>query len=200
MTTVTYRTASIQTRHHEPAAHESPPIMTIPLVILAFCAVFVGITLTLFTDNSFAHFLERTLTNDVYRLPMPHEHYEWLTMGLSVLIALAGVAIAYWMYVVNPALPKKLATHMQPLYQLSLNKFYIDEIYGAFIIAPLNALAGGSYRVDQHVIDGFVDWFGQSPTLLGKLFRPVQNGLVQFYALAMVLGLAVFLIALLRAL
>ena len=50
--------------------------------------------------------------------------------------------------------------------------------------------------VRPHLIDGFVDWFGQSPTLLGKLFRPVQNGLVQFYALAMVLGLTVFLLAL----
>jgi NADH-quinone oxidoreductase subunit L len=122
-------------------------------------------------------------------------------MGLSVALALGGAGVAYWMYVANPALPKELAAKAQWLYQLSLNKFYIDELYAAFILAPLNALAGGSYRVDQYVLDGFVDWFGQSPTLLGRLFRPVQNGLVQFYALAMVLGLAVFLIAaLLRAL
>src|SRR5579872_2523527 len=186
--------------HHQPVAHESPPIMTVPLVILAVCAVFVGITLTLFTNNSFAHFLERTLTNDVYKLPTPHEHYEWLAMGLSVLIALAGLALAWWMYIFSPARPKELAAQIPVLYHLSLNKFYIDELYGAFILAPMNMLAGGSYRVDLDVIDAFVDWFGQSPTLLGKLFRPVQNGLVQFYALAMVLGLAVFLIALIRAL
>ena len=60
----------------------------------------------------------------------------------------------------------------------------------------MNMLAGGSYRVDQYVVDGFVDWFGQSPTLLGRVLRPMQNGLVQFYALATVLGLTVFLVAL----
>ena len=49
---------------------------------------------------------------------------------------------------------------------------------------------------DQYVVDGLVDLVGQVPRLLGVLFRPVQNGLVQFYALAMVLGLTVFLLAL----
>jgi NADH-quinone oxidoreductase subunit L len=187
-------------QHHQPVAHESPPLMTIPLVVLAVFAVGVGITLTLFTNNSFAHFLERTLTNEVYDLPHPHDEYQWIAMGLSVLIAIAGVVVAYWMYVVNPALPKQFAANVPMLYQLSLNKFFIDELYAAFILAPLNALTGGSYRVDQYVVDGFVDWFGQSPVLLGRLFRPVQNGLVQFYALAMVLGLTVFLLALMRAL
>ena len=183
--------------HHQPEAHESPPIMTTPLVILAVFAVGIGMTLTLFTGDGFAHFLERTLCNDVYRFAEPKNEHHWLVMAVSIIVAIGGVGVAYWMYVVNPALPKQLAAAKAPvLYQLSLNKFFIDELYAAFILVPLNALAGGSYRFDQHVVDGFVDWFGQSPALLGQLFRPVQNGLVQFYALAMVLGLTVFLLAL----
>jgi NADH-quinone oxidoreductase subunit L len=51
--------------------------------------------------------------------------------------------------------------------------------------------------VDQYLVDGLVDLVGQVPRLLGILFRPIQNGLVQFYALAMVLGLTVFLLSLL---
>jgi proton-translocating NADH-quinone oxidoreductase chain L len=188
------------TQHHTPVAHESPPVMTIPLWVLAFFAVGVGLALTLLSGNSFAHFLGRMLRNDVYRFAEPVHETQWLVMGLSVLVALGGVALAYWMYVADPTLPKRVAAAVPVLYQLSLNKFFVDEIYAAFIVAPLNVLAGGSYAVDQYVIDGFVDWFGQSPTLLGRLFRPVQNGLVQFYALAMVLGLAVFLLALIRAL
>ena len=98
-----HREGPAPTQHHQPVAHESPPLMTIPLMILAVFAVGIGITLTLFSNNSFAHFLERTLTNEVYGLPHPHDEYQWLLMGLSVLVAVAGVAVAYWMYVVNPA-------------------------------------------------------------------------------------------------
>jgi NADH-quinone oxidoreductase subunit L len=140
------------------------------------------------------------LENKVYDLPEAHHELHYTIMAIGTLVALGGVGVAYWMYVADPSLPKKFAARVPALYQLSLNKFFVDEIYAAFIIAPLNALAGGSYHVDLYVIDGFVDWFGTLPALIGKLFRPVQNGLVQFYALAMVLGLAVFLLALLKAL
>jgi NADH-quinone oxidoreductase subunit L len=188
------------TQHHAPEAHESPPIMTYPLIVLAVFAVGIGIALTLFSGNSFAHFLGRMLENTVYKLPEAHHELHYSIMAVGTLVALGGVGVAYWMYVADSSLPKKFAARVPALYQLSLNKFFVDEIYAAFIIAPLNALAGGSYRVDLYVIDGFVDWFGTLPALMGKLFRPVQNGLVQFYALAMVLGLAVFLLALLKAL
>jgi NADH-quinone oxidoreductase subunit L len=188
------------TAHHMPVAHESPPVMTVPLMILAVFAAGVGIALTLFSGDSFAHFLGRMLENKVYGLEPAEHGWHFGVMATSTLVALGGVALAYWMYVADPTLPKRVAAAVPVLYQLSLNKFFVDEIYAAFIVAPLNVLAGGSYAVDQYVIDGFVDWFGQSPTLLGRLFRPVQNGLVQFYALAMVLGLAVFLLALVRAL
>jgi NADH-quinone oxidoreductase subunit L len=192
--------APAPTRHHEPVAHESPLIMTIPLWILAFFAVVVGLALTLLSGDSFAHFLGRMLENKVYGLEPAEHRWHFGVMATSTLVALGGVALAYWMYVADPTVPKRAAAAVPVLYQLSLNKFFVDEIYAAFILAPLNVLAGGSYGVDQYVIDGFVDWFGQLPALLGRLFRPVQNGLVQFYALAMVLGLAVFLLALIRAL
>ena len=61
---------------------------------------------------------------------------------------------------------------------------------------PLAVLAAFIRVFDLYIIDGLVDLFAQIPRLLGYLFRPVQNGLVQFYSLAMVLGLTIFLVAL----
>jgi NADH-quinone oxidoreductase subunit L len=121
-------------------------------------------------------------------------------MVLSSVIALAGIAVAWLMYVKRVDLPGKLATAWQGAYQLSLNKFFIDEFYGAFILGPLAVLTHTIRLVDYFLVDGLVDLIGQVPSWIGWLFRPVQNGLVQFYALAMMLGLTVFLLALIRAL
>ena len=84
---------------------------------------------------------------------------------------------------------------MQGLYQLSLNKFYFDELYNFFVVQPL-AGAAEFCRLFDYVIDSLVDIIGQLPRFFGLVFRPIQNGLTQFYALAMALGLTVFLVAL----
>jgi NADH-quinone oxidoreductase subunit L len=77
---------------------------------------------------------------------------------------------------------------------LSRNKFYLDEIYQALLVWPLRGLATLSRFLDWGFIDGLVvGGIGKLPALAGKLPRPIQNGLVQFYALAMTLGLAVLL-------
>ena len=63
---------------------------------------------------------------------------------------------------------------------------------------PLAVVTALCRVFDQYIVDGLVDLIGQAPRLVGVLFRPVQNGLIQFYALAMILGLVVFLLALAR--
>jgi NADH-quinone oxidoreductase subunit L len=72
----------------------------------------------------------------------------------------------------------------------------VDELYDIFLVRPLAGLAGFFRIFDQYVIDGIVDLVGHVPRFIGALLRPIQNGLVQFYALAMMLGLTVFLAAL----
>ena len=69
----------------------------------------------------------------------------------------------------------------------------------ACVVAPLAAVAYVSRFLDLQILDSIVDHLGQIPAFIGQVFRPIQNGLVQFYALAMALGMTVFLIALLRA-
>lgn len=176
--------------HH---AHESPPVMTIPLMVLAVGAVFAGIAVG--PTHGFEHFL--SLTPQLGRIK---EEPNYLMMLVSSLVALGGIGVAYWMYVREVGVADRLMKSAQSLYYLSLNKLYIDEIYYAFIVAPLSALAIIFRIFDLYILDGLVDLIGQVPRLIGQMFRPIQNGLVQFYALAMVLGMAVFLIALMRAL
>jgi NADH-quinone oxidoreductase subunit L len=171
-------------------AHESPPVMTWPLIVLAVFAVGIGGALG--PTGLFTALLERTP-----RLPAAATHETNLVlMGISLLIALFGIALAWLTYVRYPAWPTALARSLQALYQLSLNKFHFDELYAVFVVKPLEALATVSRVFDQYVIDGLVDLCGQTPRLFGFLFRPLQNGLVQFYALAMILGLTAFLLAL----
>jgi NADH-quinone oxidoreductase subunit L len=130
-------------------------------------------------------------------LPVSAEHSISLgLMALSAVVALGGIGLAWLMYYHRPDLPGKLAASAQGLYQLSLNKFYVDELYDALLVQPLLGFAQFCRILDLHLVDGVVDLVGHVPRLIGARFRPVQNGLVQFYALAMVLGLTVLLFAL----
>jgi NADH-quinone oxidoreductase subunit L len=118
-------------------------------------------------------------------------------MVVSSVIALGGIGIAWWMYVREPGAATRLAHRLQGAYQLSLNKFHVDDVYD-MLIRVLGVFTSFCRWFDMNVVDGLVDWIGRAPRLVGALFRPVQNGLIQFYALAMILGLVVFLLALAR--
>ncbi len=177
--------------HH---AHESPPVMLWPLRILAGGAVFLGVLIG--PTGVIGGFL--TLTP---RLEHVSEHgVNFAMLAVSSVIALGGIGLAWWMYARQPGMADRLAERAAGLYYLSLNKLYLDEIYYAAIVAPMNGLAALSRVFDFHFLDGLVDLIGQSPRYFATLFRPIQNGLVQFYALATVLGMTVFLAALMYAL
>ena len=170
--------------------YESPLVMTIPLMILAVFALGVGFALG--PTRLFEHFVGRTPG-----LPESEgEPLNFVMMAVSSLIAVGGIFVAWLMYVRQPDLPGRLANATQGLYQLSLNKFHIDELYDALLLKPLAGLTAFIRIFDLYVLDGIVDLTGYLLRWFGFRFRPVQNGLVQFYALAMVLGLTVFLIAL----
>jgi NADH-quinone oxidoreductase subunit L len=176
-------------------AHESPPVMLVPLMVLAVGAVAAGIIVEPFT-HWFSGLVERT----PYLETLPEHKTDLAVMAGGVLFAVAGVGVAFFMYVYRPGFPGELVRAMQRAYQWSLNKAYFDELYDFFIVQPLVGLSRFCRVFDQYVVDSLVDLLGQVPRLFGVLFRPMQNGLVQFYALAMVAGLVVFLIALVRAL
>ena len=175
--------------HH---AHESPPVMTVPLAVLAVGAVGVG------AIEPATHAFSGLLAGYTRGLEGLHAHpLDFGLMTLSGLVALAGIAAAWYVYALRPALAKGAADGAPALYQASLNKFFFDELYQGLIVRPLRGFADFCRVIDGAVVDGLVDLVGQVPRMFGQLYRPVQNGLVQFYALAMILSLAVFLLVLL---
>ncbi len=178
-------------------AHESPPVMTVPLVVLSVFAAGVGLVLGPLT-LSFEHLL---LSASIFDgLARGAEVADYGVMAVSSVLAVGGIALAWFMYVRQPDLPARVAASARALYQLSYNKFHVDELYHALVVAPADGLGRAARGFDLNVVDGIVDLVGHLPALVGWLFRPMQNGLVQFYALTMVLGMAVFLLALLYSL
>jgi NADH-quinone oxidoreductase subunit L len=184
--------------HH---AHESPWPMTLPLVVLAVFAFGIGWYCE--RDHWFAHMLEQTPSlayisqehmPTALRGPFGEFHIE--IAALSTLVALAGVALAAFLYLGDRTEVDYLSRVLRPFYQASYHKFWWDQIYTVIVIWPVKALAAVSYLIDRVLIDGFVDFCGYLPQLLGKTLRSLQTGLVQFYALAMVMALAVLLLTL----
>jgi NADH-quinone oxidoreductase subunit L len=89
------------------------------------------------------------------------------------------------------------ALDLAGLYRLSYGKFFFDPLYSAIVVRPLEIFARFCAWFDRNVIDLTVDIIGFLPKMIGLLLRPLQGGLIQFYALAMVLGVLVLMIILL---
>jgi NADH-quinone oxidoreductase subunit L len=118
---------------------------------------------------------------------------------LSTILVLFGMVFAAVFYLGNRKKAEWLAKAMDffGLYSLAHGKFFIDPLYRLAVVLPMLAVARLAAWFDHTVVDGIVDVSGASPRTLGSLLRPVQNGLIPFYALAMVFGLLILLGALL---
>jgi len=194
--------------HH---IHESPKIMTVPLMILAFLSViggYVGVPHVLGGANHVHEFLAPvlgggaepgkahagiTLISQAWAssgVTGGHSAaLELLMMAVSVIIALIGIGIAYLFYVKNPALPKLLAERWNGLYRLVFNKYYIDEIYQVLFVNSFKWAGTGLWRgFDDLVIDGTVNGTAYLIGWLSGVMRRMQTGLVQNYAFSMVIG------------
>ncbi|MBI4227206.1 MAG: NADH-quinone oxidoreductase subunit L, partial [Candidatus Omnitrophica bacterium] len=190
--------------------HESPAIMTIPLVLLAVASAGVGLLGSPWSGHAFQQFLGGH-----------HPHApDVMVMALSTLIAGLGLGAAAWRYGLNrPLLPAGLRAALAPWQRLAAQKYYVDELYDRWLIQPLLAATRGAFRVDQRVIDGAVNLAGTATLRLsqvkrwidtvlvdgvvngtaatvggvGALARRLQTGLVQQYLLLATLGAAILL-------
>lgn len=176
--------------HHSDVPHESPLSMTFPLMALAIPSIFVGLVGTPFA-NYFEAFIHPP--GEVVHEAAEFEWSEFLTMGgSSVGIALIGITLASLMYLSRKIDAGAIAKTIQPLYQLSLNKWYIDDIYNVVFVQGSRRLARQVLEVDIRIVDGVVNLAGFVTLVSGEGLKYLENGRVQFYALIVfgaVLGL-----------
>ena len=167
--------------------HEPSPTMTIPLIVLAALAIVTGYL-------GIPGFLSPALPGPT-SLPPAHESAaSFAIMALATVMGLGGIALAYVVYVLKPALPSILAQQWSSLYAGSLHKWYVDELYDAWFVRPTMEAANDLWQwVDMRIIDATVNGVAGSINLWSRALRLIQSGEVQHYALAMALGAVVIL-------
>jgi len=203
-------TGTPRDQHAYDHAHESPKSMTVPLMILAVlsvCAGWVGIP-----------WLHKGYSSFVFYGAVHHVPPSFILMGISLLVAISGIGLAYLMYVKGSISPVKMAQRFKPIHTFLFNKWYFDELYMATIINPtywlmevlfkfdqliIDGIVNGAGKVtlflswahqqfDIYVVDGAVNGSGYLSMFLGRTIRKIQTGQLQTYALVVFLGAVVF--------
>ena len=164
-----------ENRMYEHKPHEAPMTMAFPLMFLAAMAMVTG----------FIPFSEYVSPDRI-----PYEtHMHWNIAVPSIIIAVLGISVAAWMYLKPGSVPDKMAKAMPGLYKLSLNKFYIDEIYLWVTHKVIfDHISAPIAWFDRHVVDGSMDGIAWvTRTVSGKI-KGLQSGQLQQYAYVMVMG------------
>ncbi|GAB4072472.1 NADH-quinone oxidoreductase subunit L [Ancylobacter sonchi] len=180
--------------HHYEHAHESPLTMLIPLGVLSIGALFAGMILyPYFVGHDVEHFFRESLFfgPDNKILEEIHHIPAWAKWSPTVMMV-GGFVVAYWMYIVNPAVPRALAKQNDVLYRFLLNKWYFDELYDFLFVRPTMWLGRFLWKQgDGRVIDGWGP-NGISARVIDVTNRVVQlqTGYLYHYAFVMLVGVA----------
>jgi NADH-quinone oxidoreductase subunit L len=170
-------------QHHH--LHESPAAMTLPLIVLAILSIvggYIGLPEVMSEHNQLAEYLAPVVKN-------AGEHHiaaglEWTLMGVSVV---ASVIMIIFAFVINKKAEFKPNTGLAKILE---NKWYVDELYQAIVIRPIEALSGALDKFAERMgIDGLVNGVGKSVRWGSDRLRLLQNGQVGFYIFVMVIGM-----------
>jgi NADH-quinone oxidoreductase subunit L len=183
--------------------HESPKLMTIPLIVLAILSAiggFIGIPAIFAGENGnlFERWLEPVFKSANTKMMTygVHSNLEEIAlMSITVIGAAMSIYFARYVYLKNPRFALNVSTKFKGLYNLLLNKYFVDELYDAAIVNPI---AKGSDRflwrfTDVAVIDGFVNGTASLIIFISGKIRKIQTGVTQFYAVIMMLGIVIAL-------
>lgn len=177
--------------HGGETAHESPAVMTVPLVILAILAVVAGFVNTPLMGNIFGHYI--SAPNAVHHEPSVS------IMVISSLIALAGIFLAWLIYQKQVISHEALKERFSGIHKVLYNKFYIDEFYALLIKYCVDGTAKVLEWFDLKVINGAVNGLAHLTGRSGDGLKYAENGQVQTYAVYMYAGIVVLLISALCA-
>jgi len=192
--------------HHATEPHESPWTMTLPLVVLAVPSVLIGFVGTPFANafEAFVHAPEGEVILNIAPELAEQWHrvlageFDWgefLVMGgSSVGIGLIGISLAVLMYLQKAIDPAAIAKKIQPLYQLSLNKWYLDELYERVFVQGTRLAAREALEVDSRIVDGVVNLTGLVTMISGEALKYLESGKAQFYALIVFASVVVIVV------
>jgi NADH-quinone oxidoreductase subunit L len=180
--------------HH--AAHESPPVMLVPLAVLALGATIAGVAFRYwFIGGGFEGFWKHALfVGADNKILEEMEHVPALVSFLPTLMMLIGLAVAYYMYMVDRAAPKALANANPALYRFLLNKWYFDELYDFLFVRPAFRIGRALWKGgDGAIIDGLgPDGISARVLDVTRNVVRLQSGYIYHYAFAMLIGVAAF--------
>ncbi|GAA4495611.1 NADH-quinone oxidoreductase subunit L [Hymenobacter ginsengisoli] len=185
-------------RHH---LHESPASMTLPLIVLAILSAVGGFMgAPMFVGKHYlADYLAPIFTYSKQILPAafttePEHSTELMLMGISVLVAVIGIVLAYVQYVARAQRPAEDDAQRSAPENLVYHKYYVDELYDTIIVKPVMALSTGLYKfVENGIIDPIANGVGRVTLAGGQLLRNVQTGSVETYLILMVIGIVLIL-------
>ena len=184
--------------HHDAAPHESPWVVTAPLVLLAIPSVVIGF-LTI-RPMLFGDFFKDSIVVDAARHPAMKELGEafhgaaaMALHGLSTLpfwLAVAGVVMAWWFYLKQPAIPAAIGRALSPVMRLLENKYYMDWFNEHVLATGARKIGTGLWKGgDEAVIDGAINGSARAMGGLAGVVRQWQTGRLYTYALVMLLGI-----------
>lgn len=189
-----------QTKDH---LHESPRLMTVPLMVLAVLAViggYVGMPHIFGATNYIEHWLEPVIHAGGSGMT---EHalstagdasMEWTLMVASVALAFVGIMLAWYFYRKSESAAGVLKQKLSGLHRILLNKYYIDEIYGAIVIRPVVYSSLFLWKIfDVMVIDGLINGIATLGQDIGQTLRYSQTGRVRTYATIFAFGVVLLL-------
>jgi NADH-quinone oxidoreductase subunit L len=184
--------------NHEavPHVHESPALMTVPLMILAVLSTIGGLIGIPHVFNKIEEYLHPMFAHGSAAV---EEHgslgAEITLMILSVGIAGLGIYIAGQIYLKKPQIADNLAASLKPVYQLLRKKYYVDEIYEALFVRPIHWLSENFFWkiFDVKMIDGLVNGSAKFFGSLSGVLRFTNTGVVQTYALSIIVGILAIL-------
>ena len=191
---------------HKVHVHESPKNMTIPLMILAFLSIFGGwfaaprlVGRMDYFEKFLAPVFASSPGGDVAPAAAeagatPAMDLVHALTGWPVIVGVLGLLVAWWFYIKNPEVPKRLAKNIHALYLLLLNKYYVDEIYAALIVRPLLWISTNVlwHVVDEGLIDGTVNGTATVARESGSQARKLQSGNTRSYAAWVIVGAVAF--------
>jgi NADH-quinone oxidoreductase subunit L len=159
--------------------------------VLAFLALFAGLIQVPGVDDTITHFLDPVFADSPLARIVPSVGASWAGLAVGAAISVAGIGVAYWLYVLRPETPAALIRRFGPLHTFLVNKWYFDEAIDVLVVRPALAVGRFANRTfERFVVDGLITGTEETVRGAGGVVRAVQNGFVRSYALLLVAGFA----------